>query len=872
MRPKDLWRGLGTGRGRGAARRDVEAELEAHLAHRVDDLVADGLDPAAARARAEAEFGDVDHIREACLRRREGRLRRDRRAGAWEAARRDVAHAFRQLRRNPGFAAVVILTLTVGIGATTTIASVVHAVVLAPLPFEDPDRLVIVKEVTPAGEDFSVSHPTFLDWRREAASFASMGAFTGWSFTLTGRGEPRSVFAYGASATLLPTLGVEPLLGRGILAEEDVAGEPAAVVVLGHSLWQSAFGADRGVLGTDVVLGGRAHRVVGVLPPGLSFLGDADLLVPLGASPASSRDDADLDVMARLAPGASVAAARAEMEALADRLGELHPVDLGWGARVTPLRDALVGEAVRRAGWVLVGAAALLLLIACVNVSNVLMARASTRRSEMGVRAALGAGRGRMVRMLLTESAVLAAVGGALGLALTRLALPAVKALGAGRVPRLDQAEVSPLVMATCGAAILLATTIFGMAPALELGRSPAPRGERGGTGSGGRLRSGLVAGQIALSLALLLGTGLLVRSFARLAAVDPGFASEGRLTTRLALTGSYSPDERRALMREVLDAVEALPEVERAGATAVHPFSGYNLANFAAREDRMPADARDFLPIAWRVVTPGLVETLGMRVLAGRTFEPGSPGEGEVLITETLARALWPEGGAVGSTLVWGDPSGSHLTVVGVVADLRDRELQADPSPMILRSYEEIPWAVMTVVARVRGRPESAAGGMRAAIRAAVPGLAVPEIEPLAGRLRSAVAGPRFNAVLLGTFAATGLLLALIGVYGVTSFGVSRRRREIGIRLALGGDPGGIRRMVVRHSVGIGLAGVAAGVVLGAAVAQGLSGLLFQTGAGDPLIWIVAPTALLLATVAAAWIPARRATRVAPREVLGSE
>ncbi len=859
--------------GRRSVERDVAEEFEAHLAHRVDDLVADGLDPEAARARAEAEFGDVEALARACLEGRRRRTQRQRRAGVLDAFRRDAALALRQLRRSPGFAAVVILTLALGIGATATIASVVEAVVLEPLPFRAPDRLVEVEETTPAGDAFSVSQASFMAWRAQAPEFASVGAFLSAGFTLRGRGEPREAAAWVASASLLPTLGVQPALGRGFTVEEDRSGDPAAVAMLGHAFWQEAFGGDPEVLGADVTLNDRDYRIVGVLPPTVTLLGDADIVIPLGASPEWRPGlNRDLTVVARLAPATSVVAAGRAVSALATRLGRAHAEEAGWGGRVTPLRDVLLGEAVTRSGWVLMAAAALLLLIACVNVSNVLLARATTRRAEMDVRMALGAGRGRVMRQLLTESLVLAALGGAAGAAAAALALPAVRALGAGQVPRLDAAALSPGVLGVCLATVLLAAAVSGLAPALELRQRTMARGARGVTTEGGRLRAGLVAAQVALSLALVLGTGLLVRSFGRLRAVDPGFVAQGRLAAKVTFAGlSLTPDERRAAMDAILDAVEAVPGVEQAGATAVAPFSGVNLANFVAREDRMPADARDFLPMAWRVVTPKLVEALGTRVLEGRTFRRnGGPGAAdEVLVSRTLARALWPEGGAVGSTVVWGDPEGSRLRVVGVVADLQDVRLEDAPQAMVFRPYDDIPLSTMTVVAHARGRTSLVAPRVRAAIRQAVPEVAVSAPEALSSGLSRAVAGPRFDTVLLATFASTGLLLALVGVYGVTAFGVSRRRREIGIRLALGGDPRTIRRRILARGLAMGASGVAAGIVLAVGVARGLSGLLFRTGAGDPLTWTLAPALLLLTTAAAAWLPARQATRVELRGIL---
>jgi putative ABC transport system permease protein len=414
-----------------------------------------------------------------------------------------------------------------------------------------------------------------------------------------------------------------------------------------------------------------------------------------------------------------------------------------------------------------------------------------------------------------------------------------------------------------------------------------------------------LVSGQIALSVVLLVSTGLLIRSFTRLAAVDPGFEPEGTLTARLSMPdASVSWEERAELVPQILAEIEAIPGVEHAGATAVDPFSGQNLMNFVAREDRMPSDAREFTPVAWRVVTPGFVEAMGMEMRAGRSFRDSDDGEwaGQaVMIGESLARRLWgdadaesgePDTGAtgeqpaadagraanaaahqaVGRTLVWGDPTGTRMTVVGVVEDLNDWRLDEEPFPVVYRAHRQISWSVMTIVVRARGDAGALAGALRTTLRQAAPGLAVPEVRSLDWHLRRATAEPRFHALLMGVFAVAGLTLALVGVYGITAFSVSRRLKEIGIRLTLGGDPASIRRMVLLDSTRLALAGAAVGALAAWVVGRALAGLLFRTQPTDPVTWATVLAVLVGGAVVAAWLPARRATRVDPREVLGSE
>jgi len=853
--------------------------MRAHIDHAVDELVAGGMNPTEARRRAERSFGDVDRLADECRRiHRRGRWRRRIRV-LFDGLRQDLAWALRQLRRSPGFAAVAVLTLAVGIGATTTVAGVLHAVVLRPLPFDDPDRVVLVEEVTPSGDAFSVSEPTYLDWRERARSFAEVGAAALSTGTLRSAGEPRSVRVARVTASLLPVLGVTPLLGRGFSPEEDRPSEAAPVAVLGHVLWSDAFGGDPDVLGRELVVGDRAVRVVGVLPPDLAYLDRADLLLPLAADPAADREEHYLDVWARRGAAANLDEARREMRTIAAELGRIHPVDAGWSARVTPAREVLVGPGVTRAGWTLFGGALLLLVLACVNVSNLLLARATTRRREVSVRAALGAGGGRIVRQLLVESLVLAGLGGLLGLASTRLALPGVRLLGAGRIPRLEQATLDPLLLAGCVGVTLLTAALFGTIPALRLRRShpgEALRCSRGATGPGRRLRSALVAAQVGISVVLLVGTGLLLRSFAELASVDPGFQAEHALVLPLRLPGdSYGGDERQELLRRIEARVERIPGVEHVGATAVEPFAGANLMSFAAPADRIPDDPADFTPMAWRPVTPGFAEAMGLELLRGRFLERSDGWEGDpvaVVLGRSLARRLWPDGEAVGRRVVWGDPGGSRLTVVGVVEDLRDVSLGEAPRPTMYRPYAQIPWGEMTLVVRLEPGARVAGPALRAAVREVAPALAVPEPRPLAASLRSATAEPRFHALLLGAFAAAGLLLAAVGVYGVTAFDVNRRVREIGIRLAVGGSPSQVRRVVLGGSVRTAAAGLVGGAGAAWLLTRPMERLLYGVSPGDPWSWAGARGLLAAVAALAAWLPARRASRLDPSAVLKAE
>ncbi|MEJ2538867.1 MAG: ADOP family duplicated permease [Gemmatimonadota bacterium] len=859
-------------------RRELREEMESHMAHRADDLQQEGLSRSEAEARARAEFGDPERIGRAVDRERR-RIHLRRRVGSTvDGLRQDLTYAFRQILRTPGFATVAILTLALGLGAAVTILSFVRAVVLEPLPFAEPDRLVELEMLTPEGADFSVSEPAFLEWRDRARGFTDVAAIATRGATLQAPGTPVALTRGYLNAGALELLGVRPTLGRTFRTVEDAPGGAAPVVLISEALWQSRFGGGADALGRSLRMDGSGFEVVGVFPPALSLLvGDAQVVTPLAASPAVDRGDHHLTVVARRGPEVDLARAREEIESVAAWQSETYVEDRGWSATLTPIRESLIGPATTRAGWVLLGAAGLLLAMACVNVSSLLLARASTRADEMGVRAALGAGRGRLARQLLTESGVLAACGGAMGVGMALLALPVIREVMAGRLPRVEATRLDPTILLWTLLSIGVATFLFGSAPVLALKRQSALIGRsRGGTGSGTGVRRVLVAVQVGASLVLLLGTGLLFRSFLSLARVDPGFQAEGAVAVRLLMPdGSYDWRERGPLVASIVERVEEIPGVIRAGATSVDPFSGTSLANFVARADRLPDRAAEFQPVAWRAVTPGFFEAMDMPFRAGRPFADADLDDGPspVVIDERLATRLWdrPQE-AVGATLVWGDPGGSRLQVVGVVGPLRDVRLDRDPEPMIYRLHQEIPWAAMTLVARVRTGETGVGGALRAAVADAAPGLPVPEVRGLQAHLDRALAAPRFNVGLLAGFAAAGLLLALVGLYGLTAFEVRQRFREIGIRISLGARPAEIRRRILKERLALAAAGIAGGMLVSVLLSGLVSGLLFEVEPTDPWTWAGALVLLVATTALAAWIPTRKATRVHPRDVLNAE
>jgi putative ABC transport system permease protein len=862
-------------------RHDLDQEIEAHLAHRVDDLVAEGVSQEEAHARALAEFGDAARVHEASREVRERARRLEARASMLQAGRQDLRFALRQIRHRPGFALTALLTLMLGVGATVTVASVVQAVVFEPLPFAEPERVVFPEMVTPDGQRFSVAEPAYLDWRRDVDAFQDVGAIHRMAGTLRSPGQPRSIEVGHVSHSFLTVLGRSPVVGRDLRAEEDQPGMGAAVALISHAMWQGELGGDAAALGTLLDIDGRLHEVVGVLPPDLTVLtGDTPVFVPMGADPTLDRGEHYLDVVARLAPGVGIEAAQAELDDVQLAMSERYGADVGWTTDVYAARELLVGETVERAGWILLAAAAVLLVMASVNVSNLLMVRSTVRRTEMALRTALGASQSRLVRQLFTESALLAAGGGLLGVALAALALPAVRSMGIGRIPRLETAGIDGPSLLVGLLAVTITTLACGLAPVVQLRTdriSSSMAGARGARAAdpGGWLRSALVATQISLTVVLLAGTGLLLRSFLELQRVDPGFVAEGTLAFSIDMPDqSWSWEERGVLVPGIRDALAEIPGVVAAGATAVEPFSGSSLANFVAPANRVPDRASDFTPIHWRVVTPGFFGAMGMELLEGRDFtetddwEEGTP----VVIGESLARASWGETSALDRELLWGDPQGSRMRVVGVVEDLRDVELGEVPLPIVYRPHRQIPWAVMTMVVRYRGNPETIAGEIRRRVPEALPGLPVGEIASLEENLQRATAEPRFNLQLLGGFAAAGLLLAVIGVYGLTAFDVRRRFTEIGIRLSLGASPDAIQSMILRQRMRLTLFGVLAGLAAAWVLSSALAALLYEITPSDPITWVVVTLVVVVTSLTAAWLPARRATRVEPSQVLHGE
>ena len=792
----------------------------------------------------------------------------------------DLRYALRTIWRAPLVALVAALTLGVGIGGATAVFAVVDAVLLRPLPFPDADRLVRIWELTRDGDRFSFADANYLDVQAQSRTLAAVAAYnevTGASAVLSGDGDPERIAAVAISASLPATLGVTAQVGRTFTAAEDRRGADSARILLSDSLWRRRFGADPAIAGRIVRLDGKPYVVTGVMPPRFAFPGGADAWIPLAADPAGDRGDKGLAVIGRLAPAATLAQARGELAEIARRIGAAHPEsNAGWSADAIPFDEWIVAPRVRDAVWVLSGAAAVLLLLACANIANLLVARAVTRRAEMQMRAALGASRARLARQLFTESALLATFGTLAGVLFASWAVEILRALGSGRVPRLDGLGLDGGVLLFTCLAGAASCVVFGLAPALHAARADLRTGMdeavRYSAGSR-RIRNALVVVEVALALLLLVGAGLLANSFLRLVAVDAGFEAEGAIAIPLELPGSrYEEGRAAAFYAELLERVRAVPGVQAAGATSTNPFRQFGFSNSVTPEDRA-ADAppSGLVQAGWRSVTPGFFDAMRIPVLSGRAFGPADRDGSErvAIVSDSLARRLWPGDSAVGKRIFWGDTSGRTRTIVGVVGDIRDVQLDADPPPILFVPHAQVDLPSMTVVVRTPASLAIVAPAIRGIVREMDPALPAPPIQEVAASRGEAAAGPRFNLAVLGAFATIAFVLAVTGVYAMLAFSVSERRREIAVRLALGADGPRIAGLVFREGIVLAAAGIAAGTAAALVVTRALSGALFGITATDPVTFASAAAALLAVAGLACYLPARQATRLDPVAIL---
>jgi putative ABC transport system permease protein len=808
----------------------------------------------------------------------------------FEANMMDFRYAIRTLLKARGFTLAAVLTLALGVGAATSIFTVVNAVLLRPLPYPDAPQLTMVWLANPLqGIDKDVSpYPTFTAFRDGAASFEHVAAYSESSTNLTGAGEPLRVRGALVSEGFFPLLGVTPMLGRGLRDDEHQPGRHE-IVVIGHGLWTRAFGASPAAVGRTVTLNSTPFTIVGIMPPGFAFPRDAEYWVPLAPAGGlrrtlESRGSFWLNVLGRLRDGVSLQTARAELETTLRQLDRQFPgVYDGQGVVLEPLIESIAGR-LRTPLLVLQGAVLFLLLIACANVANLLFARAAARQREMAIRAALGAGRARLVRQLLIESVLLAFCGAAGGLVLALWGVNLLQVFGPEDLPRLQEVRVDRTVLAFEAIVMLAATVIFGLAPALQLGRpdlvTPLKDAARDSGSQSGSARALLVGAQIALALMLLIGAGLLFRSFSRVMSVDPGFDPVGVLTVELALPSQRYPESehRAAFYRRLLERVSTQPGVDAAGAIRDVLLSRLPSSAPIAVEGRANVSEADRnLPIAFDPVTPDFFSATRIPLVAGRgfTFADDDNAPPVAIVNQSLVRRFFPGLDPIGHRVTFDNPDGQNvrwITIVGVAADARRSGLDVGPRPELYLPHAQYSTADMTLILRTTGDPLSLAGSVRAAVEELDPELPLARIATLDRLIGASVAERRFHMLLLAVFSALALVLAAIGIYGVIAFVVSRRTREFGVRLALGAQRADLLRMVLGQGARVIVAGTALGITGALALTRVLEGLLYETSPTDAPTFLGVTATLVGVALVACYIPARRATRIDPVVSLRAE
>jgi putative ABC transport system permease protein len=797
--------------------------------------------------------------------------------------RQDLRYALRSLGRTPGFTLVASLTLALGLGANTAMFSVIQAVLLRPLPYQEPDRLVMVWEHNlPRQRDRNVVSPAnYLRWRERATSFTDLAMYTWSSTVFTGGDAPERVSGRSVTTNLFSVLGAQPVLGRVFTAEEGVPGGPE-VILLSHGLWQRRFGGDPSVVGRQVAIAGGTVTVVGVMPAAFRALGTEEYWEPftIGAETREPQGRYAM-VLGRLKPGISPERAGAEMITIARGLeSEFPDFDTGWSTTVVPLTEQVVGGA-RQMLLVLLGAVALVLLIACANVANLTLVRATGRARETAVRVALGAPRGRLVRQWLLESLVLAALGGAAGLLLGVWGVDLLKALAPSDVPRLTEIRLDGGVLVVTALVVLIVGVLAGLPAAVGIrSRHSALAEATQRTTAGGasqRWRQGLVVVQLALALMLLAGAGLMVRSLSRLLAVNPGFDPAGVLTVELSLPSALYEDgpRRNAFFDRVLEQVRGMPGVTTAGVVSALPLTGLASAT-SFRVVGRPEPAAGQWPVAdIRSADEGYFPALGIPLKRGRLPAPADAPSSPpvVVINETMARQLWPDGDPIGARVRvnWNDPE-MEPEVVGVVGDVRHTGLDGDVRPMIYYPRWQSPSGYMVLVVRSVTDPLALAASIRGVVRQLDPALPMGDIAPMHEYVSRSVADRRYPMLLLGLFGGLAVTLAAIGLYGVVAHGVGLRSREFGVRIALGASPGDLARLVLSGAGALAVGGVVLGTAGALASTRVLTHLLYGVAPSDPGTLVAAAVLLALVVLFAAWLPARRAARVDPMTALRSE
>jgi predicted permease len=813
----------------------------------------------------------------------------------------DLRYGVRMLLKRPGFTLVAVLTLALGIGANTAIFSVVNAVVLRPLPFAEPERLVQVWETMPGNDRRWVAPGNFVDWQKQSQVFEEIAGYSSAAVNLTGEGlEPERLTGAAITANLFHTLGVEPLLGRSPVAE-DVQQRDGRVVVLSYGLWQRRFGSDTNVAGRNLLLDEKSYTVIGVMPAGFSFPAKAELWIPGSQGSAvppslaaqfpksdlaNERDIHIFAVVGRLKANVTLSEAQAEMSTISQRLASAYPeTNDGLGTNVIPLHQQVVGG-VRPILFILLGAVALVLLIACTNVANLLLARATQRERELAIRLALGAGRFRLIRQMLTESMLLSLTGGVIGLLIAMWGVDLFIGLSPGDIPRLNEVGLDGRLLGFTLLVSLVTGIGFGLLPALQATRLDPQHAlkEGGRSATEGRARRRtrnlLVVTEIALAQVLLIGAGLLIASFLRLQAVDPGFNPDNLLTARLSLSKTKYTDSAKqiAFYNEVLGRLKAIPGVRSAALVMNLPLSGANMNRGFTVEGRPEPKPDENITVDYQVTSPDYFAAMEIPLVRGRAFtDQDKEGQPRVaIVNEVMARKYFPGEDPLGKRIRIGDAEkeDSWLTVVGIAGNVRHASTSEPAFPGLYTPYmqDRESWPRMAIVLRTNADPAGLSAAVRKEILAIDSQQPVSNIQPMTQLMSDSITRPRFITLLLGVLAAIALALAVVGIYGLMSYGVIERTHEIGIRMALGAQRGDVLRMVVGHGLKLILAGLLIGVAGAFALTRLMTSLLFDVSAVDPLTFVAVSALLTLAALAACYIPARRATRVDPMVALRYE
>ena len=867
---------------RAGVEQDLSDELRFHFENQVEEKMARGTSPEEARYAALRELGGVEQIKEEC--------RDMRRVNLIEDFLQDVRYGLRQLRRSPGFTAVAMATLALGIGATTAIFSVVDSVLLQSTPYARPAELVEITEKGPqtaAGEINEVSAGDFTDWQEQASAFQELAAYEPWEFhALTGAGEPDEVWASPVTANLFRVLGVNAVRGRMFVPNET------QVVVLSHQYWRGHFSSDPRIIGKPLALDGKPYTVVGITPADFQFpAANTQMWIPLTftATDRANHEDRGLSVIARLKPGVPLERAQAVMDTVAGRLGAQYPkTNAGWRDPVSRFKGPEVAGVLRTAILALLAAVAFVLMIVCANVASMLLARGAARQGEMAIRTALGAGRLRLIRQLLVESVLLVVAAGAGGLALAWWGISVIVNL----VPKYNLVETQALhqismdltAFGFAAALSLLTGIVVGLLPAvrvssLNIGESLKQQGRTSaGSAQGARLQRVLVVSEVALALVLLVGAGLMIQSFERLETAPTGFSPDHLLTVRVPLMSyKYSPPQSADFYREVLEQIQAIPGVKSAGMANNLPFTGFHTTLAYPGPPNPPEGPGRTVPVVGRSVSPGYFQAMGVRMLEGRDFTQAENQNGARcvrIVNEAMARLYLPGKDAVGQQLAHACPKDAPATIVGVVADSKQDSVESQAEPEIYEPYAQHPWASFLVTFAIRTAldPRDVASAVRQAVWQIDHDQPVIQMRTMQDVIAESIWRQHVCASMLGIFAAIALLLSAVGIYGVLSYSVSRRTHEIGIRSALGATRRNILRMIVGEGLLLASVGVAAGILAALGLTRLLAELLYGVRPRDPLTF--AALSLLLGGVAvlATYVPARRAAKVDPMVALRYE